>query len=310
MIDVDDIEIQVAGEEHVQYVDEILDTIARAAKVRGTGIAKRSPEYVKQKMIEHKAVVALYHGNFAGFSYIESWSNKMFVANSGLIVSDAFRGIGLAKRIKKRIFELMGICFGHTVNLAHFFRKQLHFFLLFLRIRAVFFFFTGLRVPSGAMHRWNSPLHFSISVMTLRTTAAPFVLSTGMHPNLRSSAPSVIRLCRSQSVCWTTVSFEKVAISSMTSSPNNSQDVFIPFNLQEQVDKLFFIKCLNTFEDVLTRENQICHICSSAFIVNKQRTKVLCAHHNIFGSWGWVGGHIDGVNDLEYVAEKENGKSE
>ncbi len=49
MIDVDDIEIQVAGEEHVQYVDEILDTIARAAKVRGTGIAKRSPEYVKQK---------------------------------------------------------------------------------------------------------------------------------------------------------------------------------------------------------------------------------------------------------------------
>ena len=77
MIDVDDIEIQVAGEEHVQYVDEILDTIARAAKVRGTGIAKRSPEYVKQKMIEHKAVVALYHGNFAGFSYIESWSNKI-----------------------------------------------------------------------------------------------------------------------------------------------------------------------------------------------------------------------------------------
>ena len=114
MIDVDDIEIQVAGEEHVQYVDEILDTIARAAKVRGTGIAKRSPEYVKQKMIEHRAVVALYHGNFAGFSYIESWSNKMFVANSGLIVSDAFRGIGLAKRIKKRIFELSRERFPHA----------------------------------------------------------------------------------------------------------------------------------------------------------------------------------------------------
>ena len=102
MIDVDDIEIQVAGEEHVQYVDEILDTIARAAKVRGTGIAKRSPEYVKQKMIEHKV------------SYIESWSNKMFVANSGLIVSDAFRGIGLAKRIKKRIFELSRERFPHA----------------------------------------------------------------------------------------------------------------------------------------------------------------------------------------------------
>ncbi len=106
MIEPDEIEVVVAGEDHVRYVDEILDTITRAAKVRGTGIAKRSPEYVKQKMLEHKAVVALYHGRFAGFSYIESWSNKQFVANSGLIVADEFRGIGLAKRIKRRIFSL------------------------------------------------------------------------------------------------------------------------------------------------------------------------------------------------------------
>lgn len=106
MIVPDEIEVVVAGEDHVRYVDEILDTITRAAKVRGTGIAKRSPEYVKQKMLEHKAVVALYHGRFAGFSYIESWSNKQFVANSGLIVADEFRGIGLAMRIKRRIFSL------------------------------------------------------------------------------------------------------------------------------------------------------------------------------------------------------------
>lgn len=106
MIDQEKIEIVVAGEEHIEYVDEILDTITRAAKVRGTGIAKRSPEYVKQKMLEHKAVVALYEGRFAGFSYIESWSNKTFVANSGLIVADEFRGIGLAKKIKREIFEL------------------------------------------------------------------------------------------------------------------------------------------------------------------------------------------------------------
>lgn len=106
MIEPDEIEVVVAGEDHVRYVDEILDTITRAAKVRGTGIAKRSPEYVKQKMLEHKAVVALYHGRFAGFSYIESWSNKQFVANSGLIVVDEFRGIGLAMRIKRRIFSL------------------------------------------------------------------------------------------------------------------------------------------------------------------------------------------------------------
>lgn len=107
MIDSSEIEIVVAGEEHIGYVDEVLDTINRAAKVRGTGIAKRSPEYVKQKMIEHKAVLAIYQKTkFAGFSYIECWSNKTFVANSGLIVAPDFRGIGLAKRIKRRIFEL------------------------------------------------------------------------------------------------------------------------------------------------------------------------------------------------------------
>lgn len=101
------IEVIVAGEEHIPYVDEILDTINRAAKVRGTGIAKRSPEYVAQKMRERKAVIALSkQGEFAGFSYIESWSNKAFVANSGLIVADKFRGIGLASRIKQRIFRL------------------------------------------------------------------------------------------------------------------------------------------------------------------------------------------------------------
>ncbi|MBD5192397.1 MAG: GNAT family N-acetyltransferase [Bacteroidales bacterium] len=106
MIDINEIDVVVADESHVKYVDEILDTINRAAKVRGTGIAKRSPEYVKQKMLEHKAVVALHGDKFAGFSYIESWSERAFVANSGLIVADAFRGIGLAKRIKERIFRL------------------------------------------------------------------------------------------------------------------------------------------------------------------------------------------------------------
>lgn len=107
MIESSEIEVIVAGPENVGFVDEVLDTINRAAKVRGTGIAKRSPEYVKQKMIEHKAVLAIYRKTeFAGFSYIESWSNKKFVANSGLIVAPKFRGIGLAKRIKRRVFDL------------------------------------------------------------------------------------------------------------------------------------------------------------------------------------------------------------
>ena len=102
----EDIEILVAGPEHEVYVDTILQTIEEAAKVRGTGIAKRTHEYVAQKMKEGKAVIALAGTDFAGFSYIESWSNKKFVANSGLIVAPEFRGIGLAKRIKRRIFDL------------------------------------------------------------------------------------------------------------------------------------------------------------------------------------------------------------
>ena len=100
------IKVMVADESHLSYVDEILDTIEKAAKIRGTGIAKRSPEYVKQKMLEGKAVIALFGDMFAGFCYIESWSNKQFVANSGLIVVDTFRGHGLAKRIKKFAFDL------------------------------------------------------------------------------------------------------------------------------------------------------------------------------------------------------------
>ena len=102
----DGIEIMIADESHIDYVDTILTTIEAAAKVRGTGIAKRSPEYVKQKMLEGKVIIALKAGEFAGFCYIETWGNKLYVANSGLIVPDKFRNHGLAKRIKKMAFDL------------------------------------------------------------------------------------------------------------------------------------------------------------------------------------------------------------
>ena len=120
----DTIEVIVASEKHLSYVETILDTIEKAAKVRGTGIAKRSPEYVKQKMLEVKAIIALDGDKFAGFCYIESWSNKQFVANSGLIVVEAYRGHGLAKRIKRKAFELSrsrfpdAKIFGLTTGLA------------------------------------------------------------------------------------------------------------------------------------------------------------------------------------------------
>ena len=103
-----EIEVIVADASHEKYVDEILETISAAAKVRGTGIAKRTHEYVAQKMREGKAVIALAgeEKEFAGFCYIESWGNKQYVANSGLIVVDKFRRRGLAKRIKKTAFDL------------------------------------------------------------------------------------------------------------------------------------------------------------------------------------------------------------
>lgn len=100
-----DIEIMVAGEEHMPYIDTILTTIEVAAKNRGTGIARRSPDYVKQKMLEGKAIIAMDGAKFAGFCYIETWSNKHFVANSGLIVAPDYQGQGLAKRIKRFAFE-------------------------------------------------------------------------------------------------------------------------------------------------------------------------------------------------------------
>ena len=96
----------VADASHEKYVDTILDTIEKAAKVRGTGIAKRTHEYVATKMKEAKAVIALYGDEFVGFSYIETWGNKQYVTTSGLIVDPKFRGLGVAKRIKDLTFTL------------------------------------------------------------------------------------------------------------------------------------------------------------------------------------------------------------
>lgn len=101
-----EIDVMVADASHEVYVDTILETIETAAKVRGTGIAKRTHEYVAQKMKEGKAIIALAGDEFAGFTYIESWGNKQYVATSGLIVVEKFRGLGLAKRIKDASFTL------------------------------------------------------------------------------------------------------------------------------------------------------------------------------------------------------------
>ena len=102
----DNIQVIVADASHEKYVDTILKTISDAAKVRGTGIAKRTHEYLATKMREAKAVIALDGDKFAGFSYIETWGNKQYVTTSGLIVHPDYRGLGLSKRIKNLTFTL------------------------------------------------------------------------------------------------------------------------------------------------------------------------------------------------------------
>ena len=100
------VKIEVASEKHIKYVGEILKTIEDATKVRGTGIARRKPEYIEQKIKEGKAIIAMDGDKFVGFCYIESWDHEKFVANSGLIVKEEYRGQGVAKRIKRMAFEL------------------------------------------------------------------------------------------------------------------------------------------------------------------------------------------------------------
>ena len=100
------IEVVVASEKHLSYVTAINDAIDHAAKARGTGIARRTDEYIADKIRNGKAIIALNREEFVGFCYIESWGHQKFVANSGLIVVPAYRGLGVAKQIKEAAFHL------------------------------------------------------------------------------------------------------------------------------------------------------------------------------------------------------------
>ena len=97
--------IIIADKSHAIHTHTICEAIETAAQVRGTGIAKRSKEYIISKMENGNAVIALEGSTFAGFCYIETWSHDKFVANSGLIVVPEFRNQGLAKKIKQVVFK-------------------------------------------------------------------------------------------------------------------------------------------------------------------------------------------------------------
>lgn len=117
-------EIEISSSIHLMYVSEIQQEMYDSAQRRGTGIAKRSIEYLSKKISEGNAVVASENGEWVGFCYIETWSHGQFVANSGLIVSPKFRHGGIATLIKDRVFALSrekfpnAKIFGLTTGLA------------------------------------------------------------------------------------------------------------------------------------------------------------------------------------------------
>lgn len=117
--------VRNAGTTDLRYVEIIVDAILKASKEKGTGIAVRSHEYISSKILEGKAVISVTtSGRWAGFCYIESWGHNKYVANSGLIIANEFRGFGLAKAIKEKAmylsFELFpgAKLFGLTTSLA------------------------------------------------------------------------------------------------------------------------------------------------------------------------------------------------
>ncbi|NJL77268.1 MAG: GNAT family N-acetyltransferase [Saprospiraceae bacterium] len=117
-------EITVANDSHLGYAEELCQMYEQSAKERGTGIAKRDPEYIRKKMKQQNAIIALQNGVLAGFCYIETWSHEKYVANSGLIVAHEYRGEGLAKKIKRKVFKYArekypsAKVFGITTSLA------------------------------------------------------------------------------------------------------------------------------------------------------------------------------------------------
>ena len=117
--------VRLATVDDKHYAETITKEMEESAKARGTGIAKRSPLYIEKKMEEGKAIIAVTtDGTWVGFCYIEAWEHDKYVANSGLIVSPAFRKTGVATEIKHKVFNLSrqkyphAKIFGLTTGLA------------------------------------------------------------------------------------------------------------------------------------------------------------------------------------------------
>jgi hypothetical protein len=116
--------IRVATAADAHYADLLCQWYIESAKQRGTGIAKRDPEYVREKMRQGNSVIAFVDGELAGFCYIETFESGKFVANSGLVVNTELRKHGLGRAIKREVFRLSRTkypdakIFGITTSLA------------------------------------------------------------------------------------------------------------------------------------------------------------------------------------------------
>jgi len=99
--------IKTAGHNEAEFAESICRQMEESAKARGTGIARRSVDYVRRKMENGDAFVALEKSslNIAGFCYIEMWSHGNYIANSGLIIFPDYRSFGLASRLKEYAFQ-------------------------------------------------------------------------------------------------------------------------------------------------------------------------------------------------------------
>ena len=98
--------IILASAIHIKYSNIISKLIDESAKTRGTGIARRSPAYIKEKILSGNSVIATNDKEFAGFCYIEVWDHGKYVAHSGLIVSPNYRKRGIGKKIKEKVLDL------------------------------------------------------------------------------------------------------------------------------------------------------------------------------------------------------------
>lgn len=103
--------VTFAAMDHLKYVNDISEAIAEAAMDKNSGLALRSPEYIREKIEAGRGVIALDGGNLAGFCYINPWEHGLFVAHSGLIVKPEYRGRGLAKALKQKAYELTRLRF-------------------------------------------------------------------------------------------------------------------------------------------------------------------------------------------------------